>query len=125
MGIFGRRKRREESEVLNISGRQLIELLNKSVQQIEEEIGQNCYSVSSEIIFEYKEHLYFTGARYNVHKAKKENKTEFSEEYLTVYLDEAFFPSVEEMAKSVELDGKTLDEITEGILVEPEFGEML
>ena len=53
MGIFGRRKRREESEVLNISGRQLIELLNKSVQQIEEEIGQNCYSVSSEIIFEY------------------------------------------------------------------------
>ena len=125
MGIFGKKKEIKQAEVLNISAEQLCTLIKKAIQLVAEDVEAKSYTLGPEIMFEYKSHLHFAGIRYDKKRARKENRTAFSNDLSTVYLDKDEYATVEELFEKAILDGETFSGITQGIIVNPEYKELL
>lgn len=109
--LFSRKKKEEP---LNISSEQLCVLLNKALYQAAYEIEGNCYSTGPEIMFDYDDGVHFAGIRYRKDTAE-----------LCVYLDDAEYPTVEDLYNLGVLNGQVFSTIGEGIIVEPHYKELL
>lgn len=125
MGIFGRKKEKIKPEVLNISGEQLYKLLKKAVKLAAENIEANCYTTGPEIMFEYNNNVHFIGIKYDKKRAKSEKRVTFTKELMTVYVDKNIYQTLEELYDNANVDKISLNAITEGIIVYPEYKELL
>jgi hypothetical protein len=125
MGLFGRKKEKTKPEVLNISGLQLYSLLKNAVLLAVEDVEANCYTTGPEIMFEYNGNVHFIGIKYDKKRAKTEKRVTFSNELMTVYLDKQLFATLEDFCEHATLDGKILTGISNGIIVSPEYKELL
>lgn len=125
MGLFGRKKEKTKPEVLSISGDQLYTLLKKAVQLAAEDVEAKSLTFGPEIMLEYKDNIHFVGIRYDKKRAKAEKRTTFSPELMTVYLDKGEYATPEELYQNAVLDGDKFSSISEGIIVAPEFGDLL
>ena len=125
MGLFGRKKEKEKCKVISISGVQLCDLLKKSVSLMVEEVEKKYYTFGPEIMFEYNGNVHFAGVKYDKKRAKTEKRVTFSDELMTVYVDKQFFTTIEELRDHAMIDGKILSDIVDGIIVSPEYGELL
>ena len=122
MVLFGRKKKK--SEVLNISGAQLCELLEKAALLAKEDVEAHCYTTGPEIIFEYNDTLHFCGIKYDKKRHRKEKRESFSSELMTVYVDERYFDTIDDLCGNAVIDGRLLSELDE-IVVAPEYKELL
>lgn len=100
MGIFGRKKEKAKSEVINISGIQLCDLLKNAVSLAIED-------------------------KYDKKRAKAEKKDTFSNDLMTIYLDRQSFDSVENLYIDAVLDKEHFSDISKGIIVSSEYKELL
>ena len=125
MGLFGRKKEKTKPEVVNISGVQLCGLLKNAVSLAIEDVEANCYTTGPEIMFEYNGNIHFIGIKYDKKRAKTEKRVTFSNELMTVYLDKQLFVTVEDLCAHTTLDGELLSNISNGIIVSPEYKELL
>ena len=119
MVLFGRK-----SEVLNISGAQLCELLEKAVLLAKEDVEAHCYTTGPEIIFEYNDTLHFCGIKYDKKRHWKEKRKNFSSELMTLYVDEQHFDTVNDLCGTAVINRRLLSEL-DGIVVAPEYKELL
>lgn len=120
--LFGRRK--GENEVISISGVQLCTLLKKVVLLAKEEVDTHCYTTGPEIMFEYNDKLHFCGIIYDKKRHQKEKRESFSSELLTVYVDEQYIDTVNDLCSNAVIDGQVLSGL-DGIIVTPEYKELL
>ena len=58
-------------------------------------------------------------------RAKTEKRITFSNELMTVYIDKQSFSTVEELRMQATIDGEFLSNISAGIIVAPEYNELL
>ena len=123
--LFGRKKEKVKNEVLSISGAQLCDLLTKAVSLAVEDVEAKSYTTGPEIMFEYNGNIHFTGIKYDKKRAKAEKRVMFSNELMTVYIDKQSFATVEELRTQATIDGEFLSNISEGIIVSPEYNELL
>jgi len=124
MGLFWKQKK-AKPEVLNISGEQLYGLLEKAVTLAAEDVDANCYTLGPEIMFEYNNDVHFIGIKYDKKRAKAEKRGSFSKELMTVYVDKNFYQTLEELYDNAKIDHVSLKAIAEGIIVSPEYKELL
>ena len=123
--LFGRKKKEKKHEVISISGTQLCDLLTKAVSLATEDVEAKCYSTGPEIMFEYNGNVHFMGIKYDKKRAKTEKRITFSNELMTVYIDKQSFSKVEELRMQATIDGEFLSNISAGIIVAPEYNELL
>lgn len=90
-----------------------------------EDVEMKCYFVEYEIMFEYKGNVHFCGVKYDKKRAKAEKRVTFSKELMSIYLDEQSFPTVDELYHYAKLEGEIIAEISDGILMFPEYQELL
>jgi hypothetical protein len=123
MGLFVRKKEKEKPEVVNISGAQLCGLLKNAISLAAEHVEARCYVTGPEIMFEYNNKVHFIGIKYDKKRAKTEKRVTFSNELMSVYLDKQLFVTLEDLRDHATLDGKILTNISNGIIVSPEYKE--
>ncbi len=124
MGLFWKEKK-AKPEVLNISGEQLYGLLEKAVALAAEDVNANCYTLGPEIMFEYNSDVHFIGINYDKKRAKAEQRGTFSRELVSVYVDKNSYQTLEELYDNAKINNVPLKTITEGIIVSPEYKELL
>ena len=125
MFFGGRKKEKRKAEVVNISGVQLCGLLKNAVSLAIEEVEKNRYIFGPEIMFEYTGNIHLIGIKYDKKRAKTEKRVTFLKELMTVYLDKQTFVSLEDLCDYATLDGEILTNISKGIVVAPEYKELL
>lgn len=123
MGLFGKKK--EKKENISISAEQLCTLIEKAIQLTADDVNAKCFTFGPEIMFDYKGKVHFAGVHYDKKRAKAEKRDTFSRELATVYLDKTGYATTEELYANAVLDGVKLSDITEGIIVDPDFMDLL
>ena len=76
-------------------------------------------------MFEYNGNVHFMGIKYDKKRAKTGKRITFSNELMTVYIDKQSFSTVEELRMQATIDGEFLSNISAGIIVAPEYNELL
>lgn len=125
MGLFGKKKEKAKPQTVNISGEQLCGLLKKAILLAAEDVEAHCYTTGPEIMFEYKDNIHFAGVNYDKKRAKAEKRVSFANELVTLYMDKNIYTTVEELYNNAIIDNVALNTISDGIIVEPEFEELL
>lgn len=126
MGLFGKKKvEKAKPQKLSISGEQLFSLVEKMVQLVKEDVEARCYIVGREIMFEYEEDAHFIGIKYDKKRAKIEKRVVFSEELMNAYVDKITYHTLKELHNNARINNVLLTDITEGIIVFPEFADLL
>jgi thiamine pyrophosphokinase len=123
MGLFGRKK--VKTEVCIISGDQLFQLLKKAVKLASEDIDSHCYTIGPEIIFEYNGKVHLAGVKYDKKRAKVEKRVTFSRDLVNLYVDKDIYQTIEDVYDNATVDKIPLKAIEEGIIVSPEYKELL
>ena len=121
MGLFGRKKK----EIITISAEQLCTLLEKAIELTEEDVNAHCLTFGPEIMMDYKGKEHYAGVHYDKKRAKAEERTTFARELATVYLDKAEYASPKELYENAILDGEKFSDISDGIVVDPDFLDLL
>lgn len=109
----------------NVEATVFTDLLTKAVSLATEDVEAKCYSTGPEIMFEYNGNVHFMGIKYDKKRAKTEKRITFSNELMTVYIDKQSFSTVEELRMQATIDGEFLSNISAGIIVAPEYNELL
>lgn len=123
--FFGRKKEKKKKEVLDISSAQLMEILKKAVLLAAEDIEAKSFTFGPEIMFEYDDEIHFMGVRYDKKRAREEKRILYCEEFMSVYLDKQDYLTPEELFEKADIQGIKLNQITSGIIVAPEYRELL
>lgn len=125
MFFFGRKKEKAKPNVLSISGEQLCGLIKKAISLAIENVESKSYIIGPEIMFEYDGNIHFVGIKYDKKRAKAEKRTIFSYDLMNLYIDKVVYASLEDLRNNALVDGKKLTSIPNGIIVVPEYGELL
>ena len=124
MGLF-RLKKEKKREALSISGEQLCMILKEAIRTAADEVEAKYYITGPEIMFEYKDNLHFAGIKYDKKRAKQEKRELFSKELLSLYVDKATYTDLKELHANAVVDHELLKDITDGIIVSPEYKRLL
>lgn len=126
MGLFsGSKKAEKRRETLDISASQLMIILKKAVLLAIEDIEARSFTFGPEIMFEYGDEIHFMGVKYDKKRARKEKRILYCEELMSVYLDKQDYLTPEELFEKADIQGIKLNQITSGIIVAPEYRELL
>lgn len=121
--FFNRKKKKRD--VLDISGAQLEEILKKAVLLAIEDINARCYVFGPEVMFEYGDEIHYMGVEYDKKTAKARGGALYHPDLVSVYLDKAGYPDTGSLFEKADIHGVTLDQIPSGIIVSPEYRELL
>jgi hypothetical protein len=127
MWLFGRKKK--ESNSVNITGEQLFILLEKKIGDVTKRVNEKTYIVEDEILLDYKNRVLVAGIKYDKKRAKKEDKTQFDEKLMSVFLDDSVvkteFSTLEEFRENAKINGVLIKNIGAEFGVFPEDAEKL
>ena len=111
--------------MLDISSIQLLSILKKAILLVKEDVNTKSYTLGPEIMFDYNNTVHFIGIKYAKKRSKALEQKDFCKEFVSVYLDKQEYKCPEELDENADIRGIMLKDITSGIMVSPEYGEIL
>ena len=111
--------------VLNISGQQLAQVLQKGLSLVEEDVRMKSYVCSLDILFEYQDAIYTVTIGYDKKLAKQDGCIPFSPVYLYLEQDGMRYVSLGEWIDRCAVCGQYVRDIPSEIVLYPEFASLL
>ena len=110
---------------INISGEQLCHILENALKIVKDAVNSNSFVLSPELSFTYKNKFHYAGVHYDRKQAKREKRTKFDITLSDIFIDQTEYMSIDDVYKNARIDGKKLNTILNGILIDPVFKDLL